>query len=323
MLLQDRNYTLYYDDEIEGEVKHPAPSSSVGLSGESSYAKSSQQSSFNNRLRRSTFDLSVDSLSTSSSDSISCCLSSPPRKTSTLRYRGKSSSFTSSKQVSPPLPDGAASRALMKRASNQDMKSARREVRREPVATQGESDICIHKTSTKCTHGSSISGGHPDLTESFMQYFLEVIMFGCLIVPFLHLTITMERYLRSTVGELHRIVGFAFNSLSASSSSVQGLYCSSNSIENFHGTPQAIYSRSSSSSSTEDNTEGDEDGWGHFADFRDELADEASFIPSCSVMPLRKRDVAAVVVQPSCATTLETLTEGREDDDDAGEDWSF
>lgn len=135
--------------------------------------------------------------------------------------------------------------------------------------------------------------------------------------------ITMERYLRSTVGELHRIVGFAFNSLSASSSSVQGLYCSSNSIENFHGTPQAIYSRSSSSSSTEDNTEGDENGWGHFADFRDELADEASFIPSCSVMPLRKRAVAAVVVQPSCATTLETLTEGREDDDDAGEDWSF
>ena len=61
------------------------------------------------------------------------------------------------------------------------------------------------------------------------------------------------------------------------------------------------YSSSSSSSG-----EGEEDDWGHFADFRDELADESSFIPSCST-----------------SHTLETLTEGREEDDDVGEDWSF
>ncbi len=88
--------------------------------------------------------------------------------------------------------------------------------------------------------------------------------------------------------------------------------------EDFSGA-EAIFSCSSSSSS-DDNTEEDEDGWGHFADFRDELADEASFIPSCSMMPLRNGSVAAVHVPPSCVTALETLAE---EDDEEEEDWSF
>ena len=317
MLLQERNYNLYHeDDEIGDEVKHRVMSSFVGVTGHSSNGKSSRDS-FSGKLRRSTFDLSsFNSLATSCSDSSSYSLPSPTRKSSTMRYRGQSSSSTSS------APEGAASEALMRLVASQDPRSTLQEVHGETTETQGESDHCIRETpsaATACTNTSSI--------EAFIQYFLEVILFGCLIVPFLELTIAMERYIRSAFGELHRNLGCAFSSLSAPSSSIEeepihferrGLYPSPNSREDFYGTSEAVYS-----SSSDDNSEEDEDGWGHFADFRDELADEASFIPSCSVMPLRPRTVAAVAAPPSCVNTLETLAEGREEDDEAEEDWSF
>ena len=139
----------------------------------------------------------------------------------------------------------------------------------------------------------------------------------------------MERYFRSTFGEIHQNAGFVLASVYSPSSSIRqepinfeskGLNRSSNSREDFYGACEAT---SSSSSSSDDYSEEDEDGWGHFADFRDELADEASFIPSCSMMTIRQRSVVAVAVTPSCATTLETLAEGREEDDEAEEDWSF
>ncbi|MGK3761749.1 MAG: hypothetical protein ACI8RD_014067, partial [Bacillariaceae sp.] len=67
----------------------------------------------------------------------------------------------------------------------------------------------------------------------------------------------------------------------------------------------------------------DADGWGHFADFQEELADESSFIPSCSrsnsVVPSYRS-----VTPPSPNNqkgALETLTESREEEDE--EDWSF
>lgn len=326
MLLQERNYKLYYDDEIEDEGKQRSLSSSVGSSEHSSYTKTLQKP-FNCRLRRSTFDLSsVNSLSTSCSDSSSYSLPSPTRKTSTMSFRGQSPSSASS------TPEGAASQALMQLAANQDTKSALQEVREEPTLTQEENDVCIRKSSSTeaaCTNDSFTPAVHPDCMDSFTQYFLEVILFGCLIVPFLHLTITMERYLRNSFGVLQ----LAFTSLSAPASSAisqdpinfrgKGIYRSSNSKEDFYGASEAIYSCSSSSSSSDDSSEEEEGSWGHFADFRDELADESSFIPSCSVMPLRTRAVAAVSVPSPGVTTLETLAEGREEDDDAGEDWSF
>jgi hypothetical protein len=68
-----------------------------------------------------------------------------------------------------------------------------------------------------------------------------------------------------------------------------------------------------------------DDAWGHFTDFQDELADEASFIPSCSRSspPPRKQST----LQPLSASGLSPLAEETEfDDEDEDEDedgWSF
>mmetsp|Transcript_12974 Transcript_12974/g.32757 ORF Transcript_12974/g.32757 Transcript_12974/m.32757 type:complete len:321 (+) Transcript_12974:171-1133(+) len=320
MLLQERNYRLYYDDELDDEVKNRALSTPVGSSERFSSTKT-QKNSSKNRLRRSTFDLSsVSSMSTVSSDSSSCCLSSPTRKSSTLRYRGPSS-FTSSTCGNSILQEGAASEALMQLIKNSS-KSSLHDLRENYDETQGQRDSGIRKASST----TAVSASQSSDMDSFMEYFLEVIVFGCVVVPLLHLTIRMERYFRSTFGDIHRNAGFVLASVCAPSSSIRqepinfeskGLY---RSREDFYGTCEAT---SSSSSSSDDNSEEDEDGWGHFADFRDELADEASFIPSCSMMALRQRSVTAVAVTPSCATTLETLAEGREEEDEAEEDWSF
>lgn len=293
MLLQERSYQLYHDGEIEGEVQ-------------------CRQNSSNNKLRRSTFDLSsVNSLATSCSDSSSYSLPSPTRKASTLRRRVTSSSSN----CNPSSTEGAASRALLLLAAHKDTKPALQEVRDEPrytnqslEQTQEESDLCTRRAPSTASCMSDIVSSHPDSTNSFVQYVLRVILLGYFVIPFLQLTITMERHLRSTFGDLHRNLGLVFTSLFVSSLQEEPIHfdgeehCSNDS----QGTYETVCCLSSSSSSSE----GEEDDWGHFADFRDELADETSFIPSCSA-------------RPSCVTTLETLAEGREEDDDVGEDWSF
>jgi hypothetical protein len=327
MLLQEHKYLLCYDGQIDEGKSHQfieqgASSSSVT----STCANMSPPNSF-----RKTFDLSsVNSLPTSSSSSNSYCLSSPPRKTSTLRYRGQSSSSLSSPSK-PSVTESAATRALLEVTAHKDTRSSLQEVREEPGEikqsldeTQGERDLCTRETATATATSdtSRITSMHP-----------VVILLGYIVVPFLQLTISIERYLRSI-----------FASLFAPSSSFQqetinsdGEELYSSSIVNlrqglldgnaiYSGPSEAVccYSSSSSSSSSDDdNTESEQDGWGHFADFQDELADEASFIPSCSVRALRSQAVSAVAGPPSCATTLETLAEVREEDDDAGEDWIF
>jgi hypothetical protein len=64
-----------------------------------------------------------------------------------------------------------------------------------------------------------------------------------------------------------------------------------------------------------------DDAWGHFTDFQDELADEASFIPSCSrSSPPRKKSM----LQPLSSSGLSPLAEETEGDEDEDEDgWSF
>lgn len=350
MLLQERNYELYYDREIEDEVnshqciEQRAISSSVGLSDTFPCEKISSPNS-NSRLRRSTFDLSsVNSLATSSSDSSSYCIPSPSRKTSTLRYRGQSSSPSS--YGNPSFTEGAATEALLHLAEHNDTKSTLREVRREPSELKHSLDEtrghCKRRRepATICTEDSassstSITDGD-DSMSSISQYCLEVIILGYLVVPFLQLTITIERFLRGLFVHLQRYLGLAFDSLFGHSSSSedlnfdwQELYSStanplqresSDHNRDVSGSCEAVCCYSSSSSCED---EGEHDGWGHFADFQDELADEASFIPSCSANPLRGRAASASAVPPTCVTALETLAEGREEDDDAGEDWSF
>jgi hypothetical protein len=58
------------------------------------------------------------------------------------------------------------------------------------------------------------------------------------------------------------------------------------------------------------------DEWGHFADFREQLADESNFIPSCS-SALRSS------LQNGSSSGLTPLTEVAEADADEEEDWSF
>jgi hypothetical protein len=99
---------------------------------------------------------------------------------------------------------------------------------------------------------------------------------------------------------------------------------------------------SSSSSTTlessNNNNTGMKDEWGHFADFQDELADEACFIPSCAVGATKSLTllppVATIASTPLMVgvvaqqqqglhgglTGLATLTE---EDDEEDEDWSF
>jgi len=361
MLLQERNY------ESHQLIEQRPLAASENLTDASSCSTISPPSSFNNRLHRSTFDLSsVNSLSTSSSDSRSSRLSSPTRNTSTLRYRGQSSSSSSSHyQDHPSLPEGAATPAVLHPAANIDTKSALQEIREEPRErtqsldeTQGENDLCTHKIAAaaaatiicsndspmSATATSNIASMHTNCMRSVTQYFLEVILLRYLVVPFLQLTIIIERYLRSicVFEDLQRNAGLVFASVFAHCSSFQQepinfdgeeLYSSSiaplhqelsDNNDAFSCSSEAVCCYSSSfSSSDDDNTEREKDGWGHFADFQDELADESSFIPSCSASPLRTRAVAAVAVSPCCATTLETLAEVREEDNDAGEDWSF
>jgi len=355
MLLQERNYELYGDVEIEDEdkshqsIEQRASTASVGLWDDSPYAKNSSSSSFNNRLRRSTFDLSsISSLASSASDSSSYCCSSASWKSSTLRYRGQSPS--SSKFVNPPSQEGAATQALLQQAVQEDTKSPFQEVHEEPTEPseerQGSDDFCSQKSAAApCAKDSiapttatcNIASSGPNCTSSVTQYLLEIILVGYLIVPFLELTIRIERYLRSTFGDFRRTMGLAFAALFASSSSFQEEPSSVNGDElysspitpalledrfdetnDYHGLSEAGCCNSSSSSSDDSNNESQKDSWGHFADFQD----EPSFIPSVT-SPLRSRAVAAVAAPPSCATTLETLAEGREEDDEAGDDWDF
>jgi len=349
MMLQEPNYRLLSDGEIEDEgnshrfVEQRDTINSVDVSNVSSCEKMTPQGSFGNNFRRSTFDLSsFNSLATSCSDgsSYSSPSCSPARKTTGLRCRRQSSSGKTSSS------EGAATRTLLQQARDNGMKSpSMQEIREEPTGMsqslntkQGENDRFAQQASadTTCTKDLSIAATAE--SRSSMQYFLEAILLGCLVIPILELTISIERYIRSIFGDLQRNAGSAFTSIYDSASSLRKesvnscakLYASSiASLQNLqkhylldekeYSTDSACcYSTSSSSDDDNNSAEREHDSWGHFADFRDELADEASFIPFCSGTSLRNGMIAAVAVPPSCANnTLETLAEGREEDDDS------
>lgn len=364
MLLQEHNYDLYYDDEIEEKQSksHQQRSStvSVGFSDTSSCAKISPPSSFNNnngqQLRRSTFDLSsFNSLSATSSD---CC--------------------------SPVQEEGAATLALLeqlagKRETTSLSPITLEEAREEPSTNETQEAEDLFSPTTAATaaddapaavaNSSTVSSHHNgDERRSVIQFILEGILLGHLIVPLLYLIVIVERCVRSLFRGLQRNAGFLFASLFAPSSSFQQeptdaenndeqqLLASSLNLmqqelvedvdddddEDCPGSEEACccYSSSSISSSSDNNDDNNIEseatgGWGHFADFQDELADEKSFIPFCSASsPLRTRtrtrSVVAAAAPPSpvgsacvVASTLETLDECREEDDDTEEDWSF
>lgn len=362
MLLQERNYRLYRDDEMEEQdqihrtMEDRDSAASLGLSGNAACLKiATPTNSFNNKLRRSTFDLSsFNSLATSSSDSSSYCVSTPTRiastpTRSTLRYRGSSSS-----SGNPSMPEDVPRQSLARRGEriaenfvSREVREAPSEITRTTKESQGMVELRSHLTAsgTMSTKDSQL-----DCLSSNMQFVLESIILGWLVVPFLELSIQIERYVRVKFKSMKRSIGYLFACLFASSSSFEDEpinfenqnFCSSLDAPVLEKYPQELsdgneylngcshssesISCHSMSSSGEDDTadeHGQENGWGHFADFQDELADEASFVPSCSVGHLSTRAADVAALPPSCVTGLETLDEGREEDDDSGEDWTF
>jgi len=320
---------------------------SLGLSDDASYANiSTPPRSMSNKLRRSTFDLSsVNSLATSVSDSSNYCASTPTRKPSTLRYRGLSSS-----SGNPASLEAAPKQSPVQRGRHDGSNSSVREAREKPMEdTQSGNE----RTTKHCSHEMvpgtiSTKESQSGWLGSMVQYFLEVIVLGCLFVPFLEFTIRIERWIRGKFEDIHRSTGNVFTSLFAPSSSFHDepigfeseKFCCmpyapmlqhyqqqlfDGNIHNEDVSGLAVSCNSTSSSSSEGETIDEDgqvqDGWGHFTDFQDELADEASFVPSCSVGgPLR---ISVALPPSSGVSALETLAEGREEDDDAGEEWTF
>eukprot|EP00534_Pseudo-nitzschia_fraudulenta_P009774 CAMPEP_0201167202 /NCGR_PEP_ID=MMETSP0851-20130426/71467_1 /ASSEMBLY_ACC=CAM_ASM_000631 /TAXON_ID=183588 /ORGANISM="Pseudo-nitzschia fraudulenta, Strain WWA7" /LENGTH=350 /DNA_ID=CAMNT_0047448373 /DNA_START=230 /DNA_END=1282 /DNA_ORIENTATION=- len=350
MLLQERDCKLYYDHGTEEEENKcqliEQPGSKVSISPPISFKK---------KLRRSTFDLSSFN---STSESNTTASSSQTRNASTLRHRGSVS--LSHSQDNHTSPEGAATTALLRTTADKNQKSPVQEVQDAIANAQSlhdkrkyeEEDSCFQITGATTMHAgnfsvpadvsSNISSRHRDATISFTQCLFEILLLGYLIVPLLQLTVTIERHARSILREMQVNFGIASSFLISPFSfqrepiDIDARYICSSSIYSMRremsgendismdlSDSMCCYS-SSSSASDENNNESEQDGWGHFADFQDELADESSFIPSCSLSPIRNRAAVTPAVLPSCVTTLETLTEGHEEeDDDAGDDWSF
>jgi len=343
MLLNERDYRIYRDGEIETDdqldclMEHRDSANSLGLSDDLSFVKITSRLASNSKLRRSTFELSsFNSLATASSDSSSYCVSTPTRNASTpnrkissLRYRGSFQSFGN-----PSSLEAAPKQSLAQRGKRSD--STLREFRE---AAGGAMLSGNERTTKKIRSHETSSGtsfakdGLPEWLNSMYHFFLEAIVLGFLVVPFLELTIRMERYFRGRLEDIQQSSGYLFASLFAPSSSFQDepIYIESENYLSPPNTPmlqhyqrqlldsnekdpghssEAVSCNSTSSSSEHDaSDEHGEDGWGHFADFQDELADEESFVPSCSFGPL--------------VNALETLDEEREEDDDVGEGWAF
>jgi hypothetical protein len=304
MLLQEKHsFDLHYGKNIEEDS-----------------SKSHLECSSNNidecMQRRSTFDLtsfhrSSSSLSSSASSSTNTLYVSSPksqrtyvRNNTTLRYRGP---------LSTKDPDESTSTSSgMITSNNTSNQNTTSNINANNNRNDDEDGSVVEST----LGGNFLGCGH-------------------LIVILLHLIVTIERYVRRILRE----AGFVYASLFASSFSFQQEPVNDDDEDELSSSTSAPpmqdddedysssgYSSSSSSSSSCDDDEHqtiDADGWGHFADFQEELADESSFIPSCSrsnsVVPSYRS-----VTPPSPNNqkgALETLTESREEEDE--EDWSF
>jgi hypothetical protein len=318
MLLQEKhNFDLYDGKYVEEDS-----------------SKSHLECSNNNGTciqHRSTFDLSSfhrssSTLSSASSSTNTLYVSFPKsqrtyvRNNTTLRFRGPLS--TSLEE------DGNTSSVTTRSTKNQD------------ESTSTSSGVTISNNTSNQNTTSNINANNnrnDDEDGSVVESTLGGNFLGCghLIVILLHMIVTIERFVR----RIFREVGFVYASIFASSSSFQQEPVNDDEDELSSSTSappmqdaDEDYSSSSDSSSSSSSSSGDDehdehqidaDGWGHFADFQEELADESSFIPSCSrsnnvVRPYRS------VTPPSPDNqkgALETLTESREEEDE--EDWSF
>ena len=317
MLLQEKhNFDLYYGKNIEEDS-----------------SKSHLKCSNNNgtcKQHRSTVDLSSfhrssSSLASASSSTNTLYVSLPKsqrtyvRNNTTLRYRGPLS--TSLEE------DGNTSSVITRSTKNQD------------GSTSTSSGVITSNNTGNHSPTNNINvnnNRNDDEYGSVVESILGGIFLGCghLIVILLHMIVTIERFVRG----IFRGVGFVYASIFASSSSFQQEPVNddedelSSSIsappmqyddEDYSSSGDSSSSSSSSGDDEQDEHRIDADGWGHFADFQEELADESSFIPSCSksnnvVRPYRS------VTPPSPNDqkgALETLTESREEEDE--EDWSF
>mmetsp|Transcript_13040 Transcript_13040/g.36708 ORF Transcript_13040/g.36708 Transcript_13040/m.36708 type:complete len:343 (-) Transcript_13040:1279-2307(-) len=342
MLLQEREHNLYCDGETEDNGKSQQVTGQCGSAISAGFSNTSSRTKIS--LLRSEFDLaSFNSLASSCSDT-SSCYSPPTRRSSTLRHRGQQcvSALSSQEELSAHLREGAATQALIRLAEIPLLEEVR-----EESATDGHSldahnsgeGLCSAKTSARNGTMSEFASTnhHHDKYDSIYQYVLEGILLQCLLVPFLNFTIRIERFARSLLNEVQCNQGFPPSNFLVTSSiareekpidfdgkelgdSLANICTNAETLEDNEDT--SCHS-STSFSTDDDNLESDQDEWGHFADFHEELADESSFIPSCTKSPLRGRSLRLSTVTPPCIATLGTLTESQEEDDETREDWSF
>jgi len=304
-------------------------SSSLSItSNASSCAKISPPNSFNG-LRRSTFDLS-DYINSSNSTIPS---KSPEGETKcTLRYRG---SIRSSQYAE--AAHGAATRALMDlTARNKDKSSSSSSSQdlREPSSRDCYGACC----ETSLTSATAMEHGDTKYLGSILDdVFLGYMSLLCLVVA-------VERRVRGVFHEVGNFFGALTTAFHfeeplerqpvADNHRGSLIFCTS-SQSMIHETmlevqekskeelltPLKLVTPAPSLASSDDGSTDDaspaKDEWGHFADFQEELADESSFIPSCSKVPARRRSNL-----DSSLSCLAPLAEVGEDEEDE-EDWTF
>jgi hypothetical protein len=279
---------------------------------------SSPPGSFHNGLRRSTFDLSDYSASTGTYKSSS----------SSLRYRGGSQQR-----------EGEATKALSELASSSkgSFASFTSSSSYPETETAYSAQAAADATQQKQSNDLLRFMGLEMIIEDVMLGYMALLMLG----------VNMHRQVTSLLRNLKSFLGTTFQFISdlyhfeepierpatRTSSNLlqeQPYFTSLNDTRDMHEsrseedllTPFKLVTPPSSATQSEARDE-----WGHFADFQEELADEKSFIPSCSRLsssPSRRG-----TLKKASNTGLATLAEVREDDfeerddEEEEEDWSF
>lgn len=183
-----------------------------------------------------------------------------------------------------------------------------------------------------------------------LESIIEDVFLGYMSILFL--VINMERQVRSLFREIHCIVGYVWETIRANAfqfeeplersraSRSSGLFPANDSIpRSLSALDQMVLNQQQRATTSEEqrddlsssnqelltpmkladtSSHSSKDEWGHFADFQDELADEASFIPSCCRLPPPRSSL-----RKSSTSGLAPLAEVDGDDNEEEEDWTF
>ncbi|KAL3914969.1 MAG: hypothetical protein SGILL_005866, partial [Bacillariaceae sp.] len=160
-----------------------------------------------------------------------------------------------------------------------------------------------------------------------LETVIEDVFLGYMSI--LLLVVNMHRQLKSLLLGMKSLVGKAWDSLShlyhfeepLERQPCQGSNSSNDSVMHKSNSEELLLTPLKLVAASKQEAGGSKDEWGHFADFQEELADEASFIPSCSRIPAGR----STLRKPS-TSGLAPLAEVHEDDHEEAveeEEWCF